>query len=239
MGFYQSLLIFVAHQGINMPEKLDIIVADSQYLVRMGLRRILEQESGINLVAEVRNEEELMTQMVKKRPNLVIIDYDQPDFFSVGTIQKIATQHPAVEILIISSDRNREQIYQVLEHRVNSFLTKECQRSEILDAIQATARGEKYYCSNVLNYILEKSFSRDVACSPTPLTTREIEIVKLTANGLIAKEIAHQLSLSTHTIYTHRKNIMRKLGFSSTSELVLYAVQQGWLKTEESDSSNN
>ena len=222
-----------------MPEELNIIIADSQYLVRLGLREVLETQEGLNLVAEVRNEQELMTQILKKDPHLVIIDYDQPDFFSVGTIEKIASKHPTTEMIVISSDRNRQQIYQVLENRVNSFLTKECQRDEILDAIKATSKGEKYFCSNVLNYIMEKSFSRDVACSPTPLTTREIEIVKLVAEGLIAKEIAHRLSLSTHTIYTHRKNIMRKLGISTTSELVLYALQQGWIKQEESDTSLN
>ena len=82
------------------------------------------------------------------------------------------------------------------------------------------------YCTNVLNHLLEKSFPKD-DCSPVPLTPREIEIVRLVASGLIAKEIASELNLSTHTVYTHRKNIMKKLKFGTTSELVLYAVNEG------------
>ncbi|MEO1714007.1 MAG: response regulator, partial [Bacteroidota bacterium] len=86
-----------------MAEVLDIIVADSQYLVRVGLREVLDAEAGLNVVAEVRNEQELLTQISKKNPHLIIIDYDQPDFFSVGTIEKIADKHPQTEMIVISS----------------------------------------------------------------------------------------------------------------------------------------
>ena len=110
---------------------------------------------------------------------------------------------------------------------MNSFLSKQCDEKEILDAVLATAKGEKFYCTNVLNYLLEKSFPKETECKPLPLSAREVEIVQLISTGLIAKEIAGKLNLSTHTIYTHRKNIMKKLGIGSTSELVLYAVNEG------------
>ena len=109
---------------------------------------------------------------------------------------------------------------------VNSFLSKKCDEKEIIDAVHATSKNEKYYCTNVLNCLLEKSFPKD-DCSPRPLSPREIEVVQLVAKGLIAKEIASELYLSTHTIYTHRKNIMKKLKIGTTSELVLYAVREG------------
>ena len=82
-----------------------------------------------------------------------------------------------------------------------------------------------------MDYVFERSFSPAVEdCAPTPLTVREIEIVQLAAKGLIAKEIASQLDLSTHTVYTHRKNIMRKLKINTASELILYAVNNGLVK---------
>ena len=110
---------------------------------------------------------------------------------------------------------------------MNSFLTKECDETEILDAVMATAKNERFFCSKILNYILEKSFNKSISCKPSPLSQREVEIVRLIAKGLIAKEIADRLNLSTHTVYTHRKNIMSKLKVKSASELVLYAVNNG------------
>jgi DNA-binding NarL/FixJ family response regulator len=138
-------------------------------------------------------------------------------------------QYPNINILIISGDEDKKAIYDVLESGVNSFLTKTCDEHEIKDAIAATAKGDKFYCTRIIDYLLEKSFAKDEVedCSPTPLSPREVEIVRLIAQGLIAKEIADELSLSTHTIYTHRKNIMKKLNMNSSSELILYALNNG------------
>ncbi len=169
----------------------------------------------------------------KNKVNVIILDYNNSSYFKIETIQKIKKIEPDSNILIISSDNNKNNIYEVLELGVNSFLTKQCEEDEILNAIKATAKGEKFFCNNVLNYILEKSFSpeEDEDCSPTPLTFREIQIVRLIGAGMIAKEIASDLKLSIHTVYTHRKNIMRKLELNSTSELVIYAINHGIIET--------
>ncbi len=188
------------------------------------------------LCGEVQNENDLEDFLKTKRPDIIIIDYNQPDSFGVETILKINKLSPKTKILIISSDNNKNNIYKVLELGVNSFLTKQCDQQEILNAIRATSKGEKFFCNNVLNYILEKSFSPEDNgdCSPTPLTLREMQIVRLVAAGKIAKEIAHTLNLSTHTVYTHRKNIMKKLGLGSTSELVIYALNHGIIAKDSS-----
>lgn len=208
-------------------QPISILLADSQYLVRVGLRALLSGIEPFEVVGEVSDEAELMEQLPRLKPNVVILDYNQPEYFSTDTVLKIKQQAPDANVLIISGDSQRYGIYQVLEHGVNSYLTKHCGEDEIIDAVKATAKGEKFFCNNVLNYILEKSFPRDPDCSPTPLSPREIEVVRLVASGLIAKEIASELNLSTHTIYTHRKNIMKKLNINSASELVLYAVNNG------------
>ncbi len=205
-----------------------IIIADSQILIRVGLRHIIEKHPSWQVVAEAANEDHLMELIKVHSPNIVTLDYNQPDKFSAEVIEKIQQQSPKTRLVIISADDDRNNIYQVLESGVNSFLSKQCDEKEIWDAIQATSNGEKFFCTNVLNYLLEKSFPKK-DCAPTPLSAREIEIVQLVASGLIAKEIAAKLNLSTHTIYTHRKNIMKKLKLGSTSELVLYAVKEGWI----------
>jgi DNA-binding NarL/FixJ family response regulator len=99
----------------------------------------------------------------------------------------------------------------------------------VVDAIRATAKGEKFFCTRIVDYLLEKSFAKADNCEQSPLTPREIEIVQLVAKALTAKEIAGTLNLSTHTVYTHRKNIMKKLNLSTSTEMVLYAVQNGYI----------
>ena len=156
----------------------------------------------------------------------LVLDYNQPGYFSTETVEKIRQTSPLSKLLIISGDGDKKTIYQVLESGVNSYLSKNCGEKEIVDAVEATANNEKFYCTNVLNHLLEKSFPKEADCAPTPLSAREIEIVRLVASGLIAKEIAWKLNLSTHTVYTHRKNIMKKLKLGTTSELVLFAVNE-------------
>ncbi len=208
---------------------ISIIIADSQYLIRLGLRKLLAQEAEFRILAEVTNERQLEEQLLQQQADLIILDYQQPGAFSTQSVRKIRHLAPKSNILIISADSDKNGVLQVLEQGVNSFLTKQCEQEEIINAVKASAKGEKFFCNKVLNYLLERSFPQDQEqdCRPTPLSVREIEIVRLVASGKIAKEIADELHLSTHTVYTHRKNIMKKLQLNSASELVLYAVSQG------------
>jgi len=213
--------------------KPSVVIADAQYLIRFALRQLLEDSSSCTVVDEVSDEEELLIAVDQHHPELVILDYDQENHFHQQTIQRVQERAADTKFVIISGDENKDNIYQVLERGVHSFLTKNCDETEIIDAVDATLKGEKFYCSQVIDYLLEKSFARKKPnCSPSPLTPREIEIVQLIAKGFVAKEISKHLNLSTHTVYTHRKNIMRKLDLSSSSELVLYAVQKGLVKGE-------
>lgn len=209
-------------------QPISILLADSQHLVRLGLRHLLADREEFHIVAEATDEQDLFKELAHHNPRVVILDYKQPGSFSEETIRQLREEAPSANVLIISADNEKNSIYQVLEYGVNSFLTKTCGQEEILDAVKATAKGEKFFCTKVLDYLLEKSFSKaEENCAPTPLTPREIEIVRLVAKGLIAKEIAGILNLSTHTVYTHRKNIMKKLGLNTSSELVLYAINNG------------
>jgi len=209
-------------------ESVSIVVADGEVLVRLGLRHLLSDEPAFTIIAEAEDEEELLEQLDKAFPKVLIMDYNQPGQFSLATIDKVKKRAPQINLLIISSDNEKNNIYRVLEQGINSYLTKTCGEEEILDAVKATAKGDKFFCTKIINYLLEKSFSKEEeTCAPSPLSPREIEILQLIAKGLIAKEIAGRLSLSTHTVYTHRKNIMKKLNLNSSSELVLYAANNG------------
>lgn len=207
---------------------ISVAIADSQYLIRVGLRHLLNGQNDINLVGEAAKREDLFTLLRNKRPQVLIFDYNKPDSFDNKDLRQIRAISPYTGILIISADDDKQSIYSVLENGINSFLTKECDEEEIIQAIQATAKGEKYFCSKVLDVLLQKSFGENSEqCTAIPLTLREIEIVRLVAQGMTAKEISNAINISTHTIYTHRKNIMKKLQLNTTSELVLFAVRNG------------
>lgn len=210
--------------------KTTILLADAQYLVRVGLRCILSKHSDFEVVGEVANEEDLSAALSALQPDVVILDYDGPDNFSRDSINTILANSPAPKILIISEDRDKNAIFKVLESGVQSFLTKTCDEQEIADAVRAAMKGDKFFCTRIVDILLEKSFGKADSCAPTPLSPREIEIVQLVAKGYIAKEIADLLHLSTHTVYTHRKNIMKKLQLQTPSELMLYALNNGILE---------
>jgi DNA-binding NarL/FixJ family response regulator len=207
--------------------KISVLIADNQYLIRIGLKHLLSAQKDMTVVGECRNEKELLEKLPTLLPNIVITDHAQAGKFDENTILKIKELSPTTNILIISADKNRQSIYQVLENGVTGFLTKECIDKEILDAVTATAKNERFYCNRVMNHIMEKSFGKEENKEKIPLSDREIEVVKLVVEGKIAKEIAVQLNISTHTVYTHRKNIMKKLKMSTAPELVLYAVENG------------
>ena len=121
----------------------------------------------------------------------------------------------------------------VLEKGVEGYLTRECDEDEIIHAIFAIAKGEKFYCNKVMDIILNKQYNpEDNNCEPTTLTQRETEITALIAKGMTNKSIAEQLHLSPHTVHTHRKNILRKLGINSVSELTLYAINIGLIESD-------
>ena len=211
-------------------ETYKVLLADAQFLIRFALKELLKETNTFQVIGEAGNEAELNSFIAKTPPDIIVIDYNQPGFFSIESIKNLKEQHPTIELLVISSDDNKENIYDVINSGVLRFLTKKCDAHEINEAFRAIIRGEKFFCASIFNFIFEMSFSQNNYSShPLPLSARELEIVQLIAQGLVAKEIGKKLNLSTHTVYTHRKNIMEKLKLKRSSELVLFAVNKGLL----------
>jgi len=209
---------------------IKVILADSQYLIRMGLRSLITQDNHIEIVGESKSGDELLEMIKKHQPDVVTLDYKSNGTFNLEIIREIRLLSPATNVLIVSSDENRERIFKAIEYGINSFVTKECSEQEIRNAIIATSKNEKFFCNKILDVILAKHIHKEDDCEATELTVREIEIVKLIADGNSTKEIAAKLNLSHHTIYTHRKNVMKKLNIKSASELILYAINTGIVK---------
>lgn len=212
-----------------------IVIADAAYLVREGLKAVLNGHPNLQVVGEAGHRDDLHSLLPALHPDLVIFDYHAPNnAFKLEDVQEIARISPKTNTLIISSWLDKHIVMQVLQYGAKGFLLKECDETEILGAIHAINKNEKFFCGRVLDIILERHDSKEEEtrgqCEPTNLTQREVEIVKLMAEGTSTNDIAAVLSLSVHTIYTHRKNIMRKLGVNTASEVILYAINTSLVK---------
>lgn len=199
-------------------------IADAQLLDRSGIKHLLSKIADIQLLFEATTEAELFEQLSNTQPDILIIDYDQAPHFNSATVERLIRTYPNIQLLIITDNDDRSQILQLLRSGVPTFITKACNEQEVEDAIRAAVRKEKFFCGKVLEYLLDGSGGGEENALAS-LSPREIEIVNLVGRGLLAKEIAAELHLSTHTVYTHRKNILKKLGLRSSSELLVFALQ--------------
>jgi DNA-binding NarL/FixJ family response regulator len=194
----------------------------------------LATTKDFHIVGEATNSTELINLIKEHHPNVVIFDYNSHHNFLLEDISTVKKISPNSNFLIISADESKSNIYKAIELGSISFLTKECDKDEIIGAVYATAKNEKFLCHKVIDIIIEKHIHTDEDnCKAFNLSLRETEIIKLTAKGWTAKTIAGHLFLSTHTVYTHKKNIMKKLKINSSSEMIVYAIQNSLVTKEE------
>lgn len=209
-------------------ERIKIVLADAQFLPRAGFKSLFSTHAQLKVVAEATDREELAAAIAAHRPEVVVMDHHNTAHFSIDDLAWIQAQHPEVGVLLVTEDQDPARIRAILGLGVGTILTKHCSPEEIVSATMAAARRERFFCNKVLDLILEKQVQpEEQDCSPTNLTQREAEIVALIAKGISTKEIADRLCLSLHTVYTHRKNIMKKLSINSVSEMILYAMNAG------------
>lgn len=209
---------------------LSILHANANVLMASGLNTILERGGGIDKISIVKNEDELFDTLRQKEFDLLVIDPCAQEHFTIETTHKLKEKYPQLKTLIITDIQSPKSVLKILEKGVQGYLTRQCDESEITHAIFAIAKGEKFYCNKVIDIILNKSLSTEEEnCDPTALTERETEITTLIAKGHTNKEIGRELHLSHHTVHTHRRNILKKLGAKSASELTVYAMNVGLL----------
>tara|TARA_R110002072_G_scaffold153430_6_gene303071 strand:- start:131 stop:775 length:645 start_codon:yes stop_codon:yes gene_type:complete len=211
---------------------LSILHANANVLMANGLNTILQKGGGIDSIKIVKNEIDLFQRLLENQFDLVVIDPCVKGHFSVETTLRLKEKYPNQRILIISEIEESKNVLRILERGVQGYLTRQCDEAEITHAIFAIAKGEKFYCNKVLDIILNKRFSEEEDnCEPTALSERENEITALIASGMTNKEIGNKLNLSHHTIHTHRRNILKKLGIKTTSQLTVYAINVGLIST--------
>lgn len=213
-------------------EKVTIAIAASSPVFRLGLAQLVVQSSDYGWTGEAQDHEGLMALLASFSPEVVILDFLSAGF-SHETIRQGNRVSPRTKFLAISEATTSAGIIRALRSGLSGYIKKDCDVVEVLQAIQSTVQGERFFCGQILDVLradqvpLSDLESWEMSCDPVVLTDREIEVLSLIAEGLTNVAIAERLFLSAHTVHTHRKNIMQKLGLKNTAAMVMYAVKTG------------
>ena len=201
-----------------------IVLADDHVLFRQGVKKIIEEVMDLEVVGEANDGLELLELLKKKRPDLIILDISMPNLRGLEAAREIKVLYPQVKILLLTMHKKKDFLQEGVEADVDGFLVKEDADTELLQAVDAIRRGQKFFSPLLSEKLAD--LVRDSG-KPSPLTRREREIVKLLAEGKNSKEIAELLYISIYTVRRHRDNIMRKLEFKGLADLVRFAMEQG------------
>ena len=211
---------------------ISVLIADKNYLSRLGLFTLLSTSSNFEVdYTDDENFENLVSCIQKSKPKILVLDFQSLSFNS-KQISILTKTFKRLQILAITDYLSRSEMQSALDSGVRSYLLKECDKEEIIEALHATYSGERFLCGKVAYFLANtdeleviKPQLDKVSCQGLGITDRELDVIRLIAEGLSNKLIADKLELSTHTVNTHRKNIMAKLSIPKTAGIVMFAVK--------------
>jgi DNA-binding NarL/FixJ family response regulator len=188
---------------------INVLIADSQLLTREGIASILSGITDIYVTGVVTNRADLEEMISAYKPHVIIIDH-----LNNSEIKKINTKLDFAHVLVLSNKQQKSEILELVSLGIKALVSKDCSRQELIHAVYAAAKGKQFYCENILQTLFGNKITGKSVDDIPSLSYRETEIIHLIAEGMTNKQIAEKLFLSIHTIKTHRKNIIKKLGFT-------------------------
>jgi DNA-binding NarL/FixJ family response regulator len=204
-----------------------IVIADDHEVVRSGLRAIVETHSTWTVSGEATNGEEALALALETRPDVLILDYSMPLMNGLEVSRRLKSMQQKTEILILTMHESEELLTDAILAGVRGFLFKSDARTQLISAIEALLEGRPYFTRVLLEKLLrDYRVSKQNKPDVTLLTSREQTVVQLIAEGHTNRSIGVIMKLSVKTVETHRASAMRKLGLSSTAELVRYAIRK-------------
>lgn len=216
---------------------IKILLCEDHLIMRQGIRRLLEDEPGLEIVGEASNGEEAVQLVTELNPDVVVMDMAMPKLNGIEATRQIKLIRPETVILILSAYDDDEYVFALLKAGAAGYLLKSVSGNELVAAIRAVHRGEPaldpLVAKKVMNYFRLKEKSTQTQAESTQLSDREIDIIKLAAKGMTNKDIAESLHLSYRTVEGHLRDAFDKLGVSSRTEAVLQGLKMGWFTLEE------
>lgn len=203
----------------------NVVIVDDHPMVAEGIQSILESYDDINVAGTLSNARDMIDQLEQLNPDVILMDLNMPDLGGLSATEIVLEQRPDTRIVILSMHDNPQYISTALSHGARGYLLKDVPTDEIKQAIDVVMGGGQYLCTGAKVSLTPKDGN-----PLEPLTDREQTILLQLARGKSNKEVALALDISVRTVETHRKNIKRKLGISSTAGLTRYAMEHGVLQ---------
>lgn len=212
---------------------LRVLLVDDHKLVRAGMRSLLREFEGVEVVAEASDGAEALLLAERERPDVVLMDIAMKGMNGLEAAARLRERLPATKIVILSMHTSEEYVLLALRAGAAAYLIKDSATSELELALQSVMRGEIYLSPAISRQVVEGYVQRvGEGGAADPLTPRQREVLKRIAEGRSTKEIAYELNLSVKTVETHRAQIMERLGIRDVAGLVRYAMRAGLVPPE-------
>jgi two-component system response regulator NreC len=210
-------------------KKIRVLLVDDHAILREGIKALLEKQENIQVIAEAANGREALSKANELNPDVIVLDISMPLMEGFETTRQIKKDKPDIKILILTMHDDEEYFFQLLRAGASGYVTKRAVGRDLISAIEAVYKGESFFCPSVAKSLLSdylRLAEHVDEVEQQELTPREREIVKLIAEGYTNQQIADLLHRSVKTIESHRSNILKKLDFHDSLELVKYAIRK-------------
>ncbi len=215
------------------PLKTRVLLADDHAIVRSGLRTVLEGEPDIEVVAEAQDGIDALEKCLEKDVDLAILDVSMPRLTGLQATAELLRHRRDVRVLILSVHDNEQYFFEALRAGASGYVLKSAANRDLVEACRAAMRGEPFLYPNAVRALVRDYLDqarRGEAVPEDPLTPRELQVVKLIAEGHSSEQIADELVISPKTVAHHRANLLAKLGMHSVAELTRYAIRRGLIE---------
>jgi two-component system, NarL family, response regulator NreC len=208
--------------------KIRVLIADDHAIVREGICSLLGHRKDIEVVGQAADGKQAIEQATAVLPDVVLMDISMPVMNGLEATREIRKSLPGIRILVLSQYESKEYVIPLLRAGAAGYIAKRARANELTDAIRAVYFEGAFLPPNIARAVVEGAAAASgEAARHAMLTEREIEVVRLVADGLSSREIAEHLCLSVRTVDTHRSNILEKIGAHSVAELIKYAIREG------------
>lgn len=208
-----------------MNDTIRLMLVDDHPLMLLGISSMLDGKADIQVVGTAGNGQEALTKARELNPDVMMLDIVMPGMDGVELARQMRAELPDVRLLVLSSDTSLATLEPLLGIGIDGFLPKSSESAVMLEAVRSVAAGYEYFGTDIARLIERISLAKKA--SDSLFTPRELDVIRLSAQGLQYKEIAGRLGIKYLTVVTIKNNIFRKLGINNTVELVVYALKKG------------